>query len=39
VVVLGLVALLPARIAGGPEAGMDLEMVPEVDPESVECAS
>src|SRR4051812_39899389 len=39
VVVLGLVALLPARIAGGPEAGMDLEIVPEVDPESVECAS
>jgi DHA2 family lincomycin resistance protein-like MFS transporter len=43
VVVLGLVALLPARIAGGPEAGMDLEMDPEmdaeVDAESVECAS
>ncbi len=34
VVVLGLVALLPARIAGGPEAGMDLEM----DPEPIECA-
>jgi DHA2 family lincomycin resistance protein-like MFS transporter len=43
VVVLGLVALLPARIAGGPEAGMDLEMDPEMDAEmdaeSVECAS
>jgi DHA2 family lincomycin resistance protein-like MFS transporter len=43
VVVLGLVALLPARIAGGPEAGMDLETDPamdaEMDAESVECAS
>jgi DHA2 family lincomycin resistance protein-like MFS transporter len=30
-VVLGLVAMLPARIAGGPEAGMDLEMEPGSD--------
>jgi MFS transporter, DHA2 family, lincomycin resistance protein len=35
VLVLGLVALLPARIAGGPEAGLELE----TDPEPVGCAS
>jgi DHA2 family lincomycin resistance protein-like MFS transporter len=29
VLVLGLVALLPARIAGGPEAGVELETEPE----------
>jgi DHA2 family lincomycin resistance protein-like MFS transporter len=31
VVVLALVTMLPARVAGGPEAGMDLEMDPAGD--------
>jgi MFS transporter, DHA2 family, lincomycin resistance protein len=35
VVVLALVAFLPARIAGGPEAGLELEMDPEAEAEPV----